>query len=44
MGLGGGVRILINDRKPNGDKNTCYAVNVARNKGDTLIMILRQNL
>ena len=33
MGLGGGVRILINDRKPNGDKNTCYAVNVVRNKG-----------
>ena len=26
MGLGGGVRILINDRKPHGDKNTCYAV------------------
>jgi mannose-6-phosphate isomerase len=33
MGLGGGVRILINDRKPNGDTNTCYAVNVVRNKG-----------
>ena len=33
MGLGGGVRILINDRKPNGLKNTCYAVNVVRNKG-----------
>ena len=33
MGLGGGVRILINDRKPNGDKNTCYAINVVRNKG-----------
>ena len=33
MGIGGGVRILINDRKPNEDKNTCYAVNVVRNKG-----------
>ena len=33
MGLGGGVRILINDRKPNGTKNTCYAVNLVRNKG-----------
>jgi len=33
MGLGGGVRILINDRKPNGDTNTCYAINVVRNKG-----------
>jgi len=33
MGLGGGVRILINDRKQNGEKNTSYAVNVIRNKG-----------
>ncbi len=33
MGLGGGVRVLINDRKPNGDFNTCFAVNVVRNKG-----------
>ena len=33
MGLGGGDRIIINDRKENGVKNTCYAVNVIRNKG-----------
>ena len=33
MGIGGGVRILINDRKPNGTKNTCYSINVVRNKG-----------
>ena len=33
MGLGGGVRILINDRKPKGNKNTCYAINLVRNKG-----------
>lgn len=33
MGLGGGVRIIINDRKPNIHTNTCYAVNVVRNKG-----------
>ena len=33
MGLGGGVRILINDKKTNGQQNTCYAVNVVRNKG-----------
>ena len=33
MGIGGGVRIIINDRKINGDKNTCYAVNLVRNKG-----------
>jgi len=33
MGIGGGDRILINDRKPNGVKNTCYALNVVRNNG-----------
>jgi mannose-6-phosphate isomerase-like protein (cupin superfamily) len=33
MGIGNGDRILINDKKQNGIKNTCYAVNVVRNKG-----------
>lgn len=33
MGIGGGVRIIINDKKINGEKNTCYAVNLVRNKG-----------
>ena len=33
MGIGGGDRILINDRKPNGNRNTAYAINVVRNKG-----------
>ena len=33
MGLGGGDRILINDRKSNGNRNTAYAINVVRNKG-----------
>lgn len=33
MGIGGGSRIIINDRKVNGDKNTCYSMNVIRNKG-----------
>ena len=33
MGIGGGSRIIINDRKINGDKNTCYSMNVIRNKG-----------
>ena len=33
MGLGGGDRILINDRKLNGNRNTAYAINVVRNKG-----------
>ena len=33
MGLGGGDRILINDRKPKGNRNTAYAINVVRNNG-----------
>lgn len=33
MGLGSGDRILINDKKENGIQNTCYAINVVRNKG-----------
>ena len=33
MGLGGGERILINDRKENGLRNTSYSVNVIRDKG-----------
>lgn len=33
MGLGGGERILINDKKINGNKNTAYSINLTRNKG-----------
>jgi len=33
MGLPNGDRILINDRKPRGSRNTAYAINVVRNKG-----------
>ena len=33
MGLGGGDRILINDRKQRGTRNTAYSINVVRNKG-----------
>ena len=33
MGFGGGDRILINDRKPNSDRDTEYAINLERNKG-----------
>ena len=33
MGLGGGVRILINDRKPNSKRDTAYAINLNRNEG-----------
>ena len=32
MGLGNGPRLLINDRKPNGD-NSAYVINVQRNEG-----------
>lgn len=32
MGVGGGPRILINDRKPDG-RDTAFAINVDRNKG-----------
>ena len=33
MGVGGGDRILINDRKPNSDIDTAYAINLNRNEG-----------
>jgi hypothetical protein len=33
MSFGGGDRILINDRKPNSDRDTAYVINVDRNKG-----------
>ena len=33
MGVGGGDRIIINDRKPDSDRDTAYAINVDRNVG-----------
>ena len=33
MGVGGGDRILINDRKPNSDRDTAYSINLNRNEG-----------
>jgi phosphoglycolate phosphatase-like HAD superfamily hydrolase len=33
MGVGGGIRILINDLKPNGEEDTAIAINVKRNSG-----------
>jgi quercetin dioxygenase-like cupin family protein len=33
MGITNGDRIIINDKKFNGVKNTCYAINLVRNKG-----------
>lgn len=33
MGLGGGQRVLINDKKPDSDEDTAIAIVVQRNKG-----------
>lgn len=33
MGFGGGDRILINDKKPDSDRDTAYAINLSRNTG-----------
>ena len=33
MGVGGGDRFLINDKKQDSDSNTAYAINLERNKG-----------
>ncbi len=39
MGLPAGDRILINDRKPHSDRDTAYAINLARNQGLTNISL-----
>ena len=33
MGIGGGVRVLINDTKPYGDFDTAQAINIDRDSG-----------
>lgn len=33
MGIGGGTRVLINDRKPNGTFDTAIAINITRDHG-----------
>lgn len=33
MGIGGGIRVLINDRKPDSEEDTAIAINLTRNKG-----------
>ena len=33
MGVGGGDRIIINDRKPNSERNTAHTINLYRNEG-----------
>ena len=37
MGVGGGDRVVINDRKPNGERNTACAINLNRNEGIKLV-------
>jgi mannose-6-phosphate isomerase len=44
MGLPNGDRIIINDKKPNGLRNTAYAINVVRNKGFNNIDFLSNNV
>jgi hydroxymethylpyrimidine pyrophosphatase-like HAD family hydrolase len=48
MGLSNGERIIINDKKPNGENNTAYAINVVRNKGlqniDLTSNVLQNNI
>ena len=39
MGIGGGKRVLINDRKPNGSRNYASAINLIRNEGINNIKI-----
>ena len=33
MGVGGGDRVIINDRKPNSKRDTAYSINLNRNEG-----------
>ena len=33
MGVGGGKRYIINDRKPQGDEDYAIAINLKRNEG-----------
>mgnify|MGYP003648361158 FL=1 len=39
MGIKGGKRVLINDRKPNGSENYASAINLTRNEGINNIKI-----
>tara|TARA_R110000744_G_scaffold22531_1_gene57556 strand:- start:69 stop:428 length:360 start_codon:yes stop_codon:yes gene_type:complete len=33
MGFGGGDRIIINDKKPDSERDTAYSINIDRNNG-----------
>jgi len=39
MGVGGGDRVLINDRKPGSQRDTAYSINLNRNEGVTNVKI-----
>lgn len=38
MGITGGVRILINDKKPNSEEDTAISINLVRNEGQGEIL------
>ena len=44
MGITNGDRILINDKKPRGIRNTCYAINLVRNTGFENVDLTSQNV
>jgi hydroxymethylpyrimidine pyrophosphatase-like HAD family hydrolase len=39
MGVGGGTRVLINDKKPDSDHDTAIAINLTRNVGISEVYI-----
>jgi mannose-6-phosphate isomerase len=44
MGITNGDRIIINDKKPRGIRNTCYAINLVRNKGFENVDLTSKNV
>ncbi len=44
MGLPNGDRVLINDKKTNGVRNTAYAINLVRNSGLTQVNLESKNV
>jgi histidinol phosphatase-like enzyme len=44
MGLPNGDRILINYRKPNSQRDTCYAINLDRNKGFVGTLFIKETI
>ena len=39
MGIGGGTRVLINDRKPDSDHDTAISINLTRNFGISKVYV-----